>query len=59
LTKAEISLNFYKSMDMSVSACHQQLMINLINGCHCDDFKEWNKLCVNRIVSFEVANHPV
>jgi len=42
-------------MDTSVGAWQQQLMTNLINDCHLRDFKEWNKLRVNRIVSFEVA----
>jgi len=43
-------------MDMSVGAWHkqQQLMTNLINDCHLRDFKEWNKLRVNRIVSLKL-----
>jgi len=42
VTKAEISLHFYKSMDTSVGDCHQQLITNLINDCHCGDFNDWN-----------------
>jgi len=30
-------------------------MTNLINDCHLRRLKEWNKLRINRIVSFEVA----
>jgi len=51
VTKAEISPHFYKSMDMSVGAWHQQqLMTNLINDCHLQRLQR-----MNHIVSFEVS----